>query len=271
VLQELLGVTALGTVAEMYTQSSGSHLDGKLIAAIEPRNPVAEAYRTIRTNLRFSTVDKTLHTLLITSAGAGEGKSLTAANLAVVMAQLGLSVILVDADLRRSTQHKLFHLAKQPGLSDALLAPNQSPCAYLQTVDIPNLSILTSGIEPPNPAELLGSQQMRRLLEQLQEQADVILLDTPPLLAVTDAAVLADYVHDVVLVVNAKRTHWEAAVRSVAALQRIGVHLCGVVLNELSRSARGYADYGGYYETYYRSTVRQRFPADDANSLQTDR
>ena len=217
-----------------------------------PRDPVTEAYRAIRTNLRFTTIDKTLRTLIITSANSGEGKSLTTANLAVVMAQLGLSVILIDADLRKPTQHRLFHLAQQPGLSNALLATNQHPHAYLQTVALPNLSILTSGIEPPNPAELLGSQQMKRLLEQLQEQADVILLDMPPLLAVTDAAVLASSVQDILLVVNAKRTPRAAFTRAVAVLQRVDAHLCGVILNEFSHTSRSYAYYEGYKDIYYK-------------------
>ena len=252
ILQEMLGTAFLGAIAEIRTQTSVDHLDAKLIAAVAPRDPVTEAYRAIRTNLRFTTIDKTLRTLIITSANSGEGKSLTTANLAVVMAQLGLSVILIDADLRKPTQHRLFHLAQQPGLSNALLATNQHPHAYLQTVALPNLSILTSGIEPPNPADLLGSQQMKRLLEQLQEQADVILLDMPPLLAVTDAAVLASSVQDILLVVNAKRTPRAAVTRAVAVLQRVDAHLCGVILNEFSHTSRSYAYYEGYKDIYYK-------------------
>ena len=172
---------------------------------------------------------------------------MTAANLAIVMAQLGLRVILVDADTRKPVQHKLFHLKRQPGLSDALLAEDTPPQHYLQKVDVPNLHILSSGMRAPNPAELLSSQRMQQLLAALHTVADVIIIDTPPLLVVTDAAVLASNGSDVVLVVNARRTQQNALLRAMSALQKIDAHLCGVIVNELSRSARGYAYYGEYY------------------------
>lgn len=246
-IEETLGATLLGAIDLIRTQSSHSHLNDKLITALEPRHPVAEAYRSIRTNLRFSTIDRRLHTLIITSSLAGEGKSVTAANLAIVMAQLGLRVILVDADTRKPVQHKLFHLKRQPGLSDALLAEETPPQHYLQKVDVPNLHILSSGMRAPNPAELLSSQRMQQLLAALHTVADVIIIDTPPLLVVTDAAVLASNGSDVVLVVNARRTQQNALLRAMSALQKIDAHLCGVIVNELSRSARGYAYYGDYY------------------------
>lgn len=251
VIQETLGATLLGAIDVIRTQSSNSNLSEKLITAVEPRHPVSEAYRSIRTNLRFSTIDSRLRTLIVTSSMASEGKSVTAANLAIVMAQLGLSVVLVDADTRKPTQHKLFHLSKQPGLSDALLAEEIPPQQYLHEVDIPNLRILPSGMTPPNPAELLSSQRMRHLIETLHAEADVVILDTPPLLVVTDAAVLASYVRDVVLVVNAKRTQRSVMMRAVDALQKIDAHICGVIVNELSRSSRGYSYYGDYYAGSY--------------------
>lgn len=246
-IQETLGATFLGAIDVIRTQSSNSSLSEKLIAAVEPRHPISEAYRSIRTNLRFSTIDRRLRTLIVTSPTASEGKSITAANLAIVMAQLELRVILVDADVRKPTQHKLFHLNKQPGLSDALLAENIAPQQYLHEVDIPHLRILTSGMAPPNPAELLSSQRMRQLLEALHTEADVVIVDTPPLLVVTDAAVLASYIRDVVLVVNAKRTQRSALARAMETLHKVDAHLCGVIVNELSRTARGYAYYGAYY------------------------
>ena len=192
-----------------------------------------------------------MRTLIVTSATPGEGKSVTAANLAIVMAQLGLRVVLVDADTRKPTLHKLFQLNRQPGLSDALLAEGTPPQHYWQKVDIPNLYILPSGIRPPNPAELLSSQRMRDFLAALHSEADVVILDSPPLLVVTDAAVLASNGCDVVLVVNARRTQQSALLRAAEALQRIEAHLCGVVMNELSRSARNYAYYGEYYANSY--------------------
>lgn len=255
-IEETLGATLLGTIDRIRTQSHHSHLSDKLITAIEPRHPVAEAYRSIRTNLRFSTIDRRLRTLIITSSLAGEGKSVTAANLAIVMAQLGLQVVLVDADTRKPVQHKLFHLNRQPGLSEALLAEGTPPQHYLQKVDIPNLHILPSGMKPPNPAELLSSQRMRQLVEALHTVADVVILDTPPLLVVTDAAVLASNGGDVVLVVNARRTQQNALVRAIESLHRIEAHLCGVIVNELSRSARSYAYYDNYYASSYQDDDR---------------
>ncbi len=250
-IEETLGATLLGAVDRIRPQSNHSHLNDKLITAVAPRHPISEAYRSIRTNLRVSTIDRRLRTLIVTSATPGEGKSVTAANLAIVMAQLGLRVVLVDADTRKPTLHKLFQLNRQPGLSDALLAEGTPPQHYWQKVDIPNLYILPSGIRPPNPAELLSSQRMRDFLAALHSEADVVILDSPPLLVVTDAAVLASNGYDVVLVVNARRTQQSALLRAAEALQRIEAHLCGVVMNELSRSARNYAYYGEYYANSY--------------------
>lgn len=250
-IQAGLGATFLGAIDVIHTQSSNSSLSEKLITAVEPRHPISETYRSIRTNLRFSTIDSQLRALLVTSPTAGEGKSVTAANLAIVMAQLGRTVVLIDADTRRPTQHKLFHLNKKPGLSEALLAAESTPQSYLYEVDVPNLRVLPSGMTPPNPAELLSSQRMRQLIETLLQEVDVVIVDTPPLLVVTDAAVLASYIRDVVLVVNAKRTQRSALARAIENLKKIDAHLCGVIVNELSRSARSYAYYGDYYANSY--------------------
>ncbi len=249
-LQLLLGTTVLGAIDIIPDLGNRQELSNSLITAIKPRHPITEAYRSIRTNLRFSAIDTKLHALLVTSSNPGEGKSVTAANLAIAMAQFELSVILIDADLRKPMVHKLFQLAKQPGLSETLL-DETNPQRYLQEVGIPNLRVMTSGQEPPNPAELLGSQRMGRLIEQLYEAADVLIFDTPPVLAVTDAAVLAAHVPDVVLVVNAKRTQRSAAMRATEALHRIDARLLGVVINELSRSSRSYSYYGDYQSAGY--------------------
>jgi len=251
VIQEALGATFLGAIDVIRTKNSSNRFNERLITALEPRHPIAESYRSIRTNLRFSTIDRKLHTLLITSSVAGEGKSVTAANLAIVMAQLGLSVVLIDADMRKPTQHKLFQLNKQPGLSDALLAEGVTPQQYLHEVDIPNLHLLPSGVTPPNPAELLSSKRMQQLIEELHADADVVLIDTPPILLVTDAAVLTSEVSDVVLVVNARKTQRSALARAIESLRKIDAHLCGVIANELDRSSRSYFYYGEYYADQY--------------------
>ncbi len=255
-IQDAFGMTFLGAIDSIHSQNdSPNTLNERLITALQPRHPISESYRSIRTNLRFSTIDRKLRTLLVTSSMSGEGKSITTANLAIVMAQLGLSVVLIDADMRKPTQHKLFHLNKQPGLSDALLAEETPIQTYLHKVDIPNLYLLPSGITPPNPAELLSSKRMQRLIEDLHAEADVVIIDTPPILLVTDATVLASDVRDVVLVVNAKRTQRSALSRSVESLHKIDAHICGVIVNELSRSSRSYSYYGEYYaqdySTYY--------------------
>lgn len=254
VIQDSLGVTILGAV-DVIASPSSAQSNASLITLREPRHPISESYRSIRTNLRFSTVDRKLETMLVTSAMSGEGKSLTAANLSIVMAQLGLSVVLIDGDMRKPSQHTRFQLRRQPGLSDALIAEDDLLSNYLQNVEIPNLQILTSGATPPNPAELLSSQRMQQLIAELHKQADVVIIDTPPLLLVTDAAVLTDGVRDVIVVANAKRTQLSSLTRTIESLRRIDAHICGVIVNELSRSSRGYSYYGEYYAqpygTYY--------------------
>jgi capsular exopolysaccharide synthesis family protein len=199
----------------------------------------------LRTNLQFSTVDRPFKTLLITSANPTEGKSTTLANLAVVMAQAGLSVIAVDSDLRRPLLHKIFRLPNAEGLTNALLHSNPEPDAYLQATDVENLQVLTTGPLPPNPAELLGSERMKGLVAHLKGKADILLFDSPPSLAVADAAILAAQLDGVLLVVDAGSTRRELVTRAVEGLNKIGANLLGVALNRLS--SRG----GGYYYYYY--------------------
>lgn len=204
-----------------------------LITISNPRSPIAEAYRTLRTNLEFSNLDKSLRTLLVTSAGAEEGKSTTLANLAVTIAQSGKRVVLVDADLRRPTQHQIFGLKNNAGLSDmvrddALLA--QPP---LQESGVQNLKVLTSGQLPPNPAEILGSKRMSEIVAALLEHADMLLFDAPPLLAVTDAAVLSSKVDGVLLVVSAGKTKRESAKKAQMQLEKINARILGAVVNNV--------------------------------------
>ena len=222
-----------------------------LITALQPRHPITEAYRSLRTNLQFSSVDATLHSLLVTSATPGEGKTTTAANLAVVLAQSGLTVLLVDADIRKPQQHKVFQVPKSPGLTDALLAGEAPPDLFIRQTMVPNLRILTSGKEAPNPAELLGSQRMHQLIETLRQQVDMIIFDAPPLLAVTDAQVLARETQGVLLVINTEKTPRAMIARAAESLQRANAHLFGTVLNRLARSPRSYYYYYDSYSYYY--------------------
>lgn len=222
-----------------------------LITAHQPRHPITEAYRSLRTNLQFSSVDDTLHSLLVTSATPGEGKTTTAANLAVVLAQSGRSVLLVDADIRKPQQHKVFQLPKSPGLTDALLAGEAPLDLFIRQTMVPNLRILTSGKEAPNPAELLGSQRMHQLVEALGKEVDILIFDAPPLLAVTDAQVLARETQGVLLVINTEKTPRAMIARAAESLHRANARLFGTVLNRLARSPRSYYYYYDSYSYYY--------------------
>jgi capsular exopolysaccharide synthesis family protein len=218
-------------------------------AALQPMSPFAEAYRTLRTSLQFSNLDTNRRTLLVTSAVAEEGKTTTIANLGVVMAQAGRKVLLVDADLRRSMLHRVFHLPDQPGLTDLLLADAAPDESCLTATAISNLYVLPSGPLPPTPSELLGSERMNKLIGQLCTLADIVLFDSPPVLAVTDAAVLASHADGVLLVVESGRTPKEEARKALHSLQSVGARVLGTVLTQCKVEGRDY-----YYR---RAGVRQ--------------
>jgi len=206
--------------------------DTKLVTMLAPRSPVAEAYRTLRTNIQFSSLDVPLRTLLATSSGPDEGKSTTIANLAVAMAQAEQRVILVDCDLRRPVQHELFGLANRAGLTNLFLEEGD-PQPLLQETPQPGLWVLTSGPLPPNPAELVGSRKMERIIEALKSSADIVLFDTPPVLAVTDAAVLATKLDAAILVVRAGKSKRDLARKARDTLLKVNARLLGVVLNDV--------------------------------------
>jgi succinoglycan biosynthesis transport protein ExoP len=234
----------------------GEKLAEKLITTKHPKSPISEAYRVLRTNLQFSSLDEPVRTLLITSPNPVEGKSTTVANLGVVMAQTGKSVIVVDADLRRPVLHRIFGVENEQGLTDALLSAEPSLDGHLQPTGVDNLRLLTTGPLPPNPSELLGSQRMATLIERLKEQADVVLFDSPPSLAVTDASVLATQTDGVLIVADAGRTRRTLAKESVARFQQVGANLLGVVLNRLRVGRSGYYYY--YYYYYYGDGKKRR-------------
>jgi len=203
-----------------------------LIAITNPRSPVAEAYRQLRTNIQFSTLDKPLKTLLVTSTGPEEGKSTTLANLAVTIAQTGSTVILADCDMRRPTIHQLFGIKNGTGLTSVLIDSSAKDFP-LEDSGIPNLRILPSGPLPPNPSELLGSRRMTELIDQLKAQADFVLFDSPPIIAVTDAAVLATKMDGVLLIIKAGVTKRELAKKAKDLLEKVNANLLGVVLNNV--------------------------------------
>jgi len=215
-----------------------------LVTFTDPRSPVAEAYRQLRTNIQFSSLDRPLRTLLVTSTSQEEGKSTTLANLAVTIAQTGNNVVLVDCDLRRPSLHEIFGLSNASGLTNVVMegTPSQLP---LQESGIPNLQVLTSGPLPPNPAELLGSQRMVEVIDQLRERAGYILCDSPPVIAVTDAAVLATRMDGVLLVLRAGRTKRELAQKAKAILEKVNANLVGVVLNNVKYDSSLHHYYAG--------------------------
>jgi len=206
---------------------------------------VAEAYRVLRTNLQFAGVGKANSVFMVTSTEAGEGKTTTLANLGAVLAQAGKQVILVDTDLRRSTLHQVFGMANSIGLTSMLLDESLGVHDVVVPTHIPNLRLLTSGPRPPNPAELLEHPRMDEIIALLRADADLVILDTPPVLAVADATIMSSRVDGVVMVVLMGGTRTELCRRAVQALRQVNARLMGAVMNKVTHSR------GGYYYYYY--------------------
>ncbi|KZL89715.1 CpsD/CapB family tyrosine-protein kinase [Clostridium magnum] len=219
-----------------------------IISVKSPKSPIAEAYRTLRTNIQFSSFDNKIQTIVVTSSGPGEGKSTTASNLAVVMAESGSKTILIDCDQRKPRLHKVFLTTNERGISDLLVGKVKFEEAVQET-KVPNLSILTSGTRPPNPSELLGSSKMRAFIDALKERYEYIIIDTPPIIAVTDAQLLASHADGSLLVIASSQAEREAAVKAKELLQKVNAKILGVVLNKLEVQEKGY--YGYYYHYYY--------------------
>ncbi|HEY68338.1 MAG TPA: CpsD/CapB family tyrosine-protein kinase [Thermoflexia bacterium] len=213
-----------------------------LITLTDPRSPAAEAYRTLRTNLTFAALDKPIETLIVTSAAPGEGKSTVLANLAVTMAQGERRTILVDADLRRPGLHEIFGVANDRGLTTMIVEEAAMDDPPLIDVGVDNLWLVPSGPIPPNPADILGSRRMEEVIAALKSRADIVLFDAPPIIAVTDAAVLGTKVDGVLLIVCAGRTRREHAQRARELLERVHVRIVGAVLNNAPRDVT----LGGY-------------------------
>lgn len=247
------GMSTLGHITDIPGDSSFE----RLITFHTPRDPISEAFRVLRTNLSFSAVDGGLKTMLVTSSSPGEGKSNTAANLAVVIAQTGKRVLVVDADLRRPTQHKVFELPNNQGLTTAVV-DSQTPLQHhIQKTAISQLFVMTSGPIPPNPSELLNSQRMHQVCETLSETFDLIIFDTPPVLTVADATILSTMVNGVLIIVDAGNTRRGALHDAWDRLQQSNAPVFGVVLNRLKKSRGGYYYYH-YYEAYEEETRHQR-------------
>ena len=213
----------------------------------------AEAYRVLRTNLLFSRKDEKFNTLVIVSAGAGEGKSTTTINLATVFAQAGNRVLIVDSDLRRPTMHKLFKVANSLGLTNYLLKQN-TLAEIVQTTSIPSLDFMASGKLPNSSMGILGSAQMKEMIAELKQRYDFIFFDSPPILGVSDASILASEVDLVVQVVQYRRYPQPMTIRAKRMIEKVGGNLIGIVLNNINMSQdEGYYYYSGYYHDYYYS------------------
>ncbi|MBN2371681.1 MAG: polysaccharide biosynthesis tyrosine autokinase [Vicinamibacteria bacterium] len=245
-----LGAPFLGMIPAVPVLRA-SETAAALVLLQEPLSAAAEAYRVLRTNLLFSSPEATERIFVVSSAGAGDGKTTITANLSAALAQNGARVLAIDSDLRRPTLHQRFGLKKAPGLSD-LIVGNCPLAEALQNTKISGLQFIGCGYIPPNPAELLGSQSMKDLLVLLRKRFDWVLLDTPPLLGMADASVLAPFVDGMALVVTAERSTRPALLRGIDQISAVGGKLTGVILNKVDLERNSYY-YGRYYGEYFRS------------------
>lgn len=253
VLEQEFGLSTLGFVPSFKIKDGPE----TLIMVTQPRSPVAEAYRQIRTNIQYAGISRDLKKLLITSANAGEGKTLTSANVAIALAQAGSRVILVDTDMRRPKLHRLFNYANTCGITNLLLGMNEAENC-LQITMVPNLRLLSSGPVPPNPAELLGSQRMSELTDWLAEQADFVVFDSPPLLAVTDSVLLSQMADATLLVAQSGKTAYQALAVAARRVLDVNGYIAGVLLNQVSQK-HGYG-YSYYYQQDYYQQGTQTYP-----------
>ena len=238
------GIPILGMITRY--KSNGS----PLITIKQPRAPVSEAFRSLRTNLEFAAVDSPLKTILITSPSPQDGKTTIVSNLACVIAQSNRSVVVVDADLRRPQIHKYFQLMNRLGLSNQLLRPHDRVDGSLQDTELAGLKVITSGRLPPDPSELLGSNKMQEMMNSLTGQFECVILDSPPVLVVTDAVVLAPRVNGVIIVVKPSVTKRAELQHVIEQMNQVNARLLGVVLNDVDVGRSRYYYYRRYSSSY---------------------
>jgi polysaccharide biosynthesis transport protein len=261
-LTERLGLIAIGHIAFV---PPGKGRRAELVALVS-QSPASEAYKALRTSLLFSTIDQELKTVVITSPGPGEGKSRTAANLAVVLAGAGHTTLLIDADFRRPSQHKNFGRIRNVGLSNLILQDVAENEAIVAVDQVPNLWLATTGPIPPNPSELLGSGRTKEVLARLRAAFTYVIIDTPPVNAVTDAAILASVANGTILVVEQGRTSFPALRHAKQLLDRVGAHTLGVVMNKVRGSAGSYSYEYGYYGTPSNGSEREPSPSSESET-----
>lgn len=224
--------------------------ENQLITYSDPRSPITEAYRTLRTNIQFSGLDKEIKTILVTGATPECGKSTTTANLGVIMAQAGTRVLLADADLRKPTLQKIFSIDNNRGLTHLLINEDLSFERFISRTQVENLHILTSGHIPPNPAELLGSARMRNIVKILSGAYDVIIFDSPPILAVTDASLIARMVDATIIVLDYARVTRDQAILARDQLHKVQANIIGTIINGMRMK-----EMGSHYYYYYSRDV----------------
>jgi len=258
---EHIGLEVLGTIPEMkFGKSSagrrrGAHvsssdeeqIDACIVTHYDPKSPISEAYRALRTNFQFATIQQKAKTLMVTSAVPGEGKTTTAANLAVTMADQGMRVLLIDTDLRRPNVHRVLRMERGPGLADVLRAGVDYK-SVMRPTRVENLWIVSSGRVPPNPSELIGSERMKRFVAQVGQDFDIVICDSPSILVVTDPVLLATHVDAILLVVSVENASRETILRGKKLLESASAQIAGVVLNGVKATRRHYYYYYYYYE-----------------------
>lgn len=223
------------------------------ISIVHPNSPVTESFRTIRTNIQFSSVVNEVQVIVFTSTLPSEGKTSTTSNVAVVSAQAGKRVLLIDADMRKPQIHHRFQISNLDGLSSVLIRERNSGQCIVET-NVLNLYILPSGPIPPNPSEMLSSRMFARFIEECRKDFDLILIDSPPVLSVTDALLLSQVADGVVFVIDAHQTNRVQAKRAVAALEQVNAKILGAVLNRVDKRDSGYA-YSYYYSAEESASV----------------
>ncbi len=271
-IKEHLGVPFLGMVPEVEVRGATTGMRPQTPPQVikNPNSAVADAYRVLRTNLIFTSAERTGRAAVVTSANPGEGKTTTVANLAAALAHNGAKVLAIDADLRRPTLYQHFGLQKTPGLTD-LIVGKATASQVIQTTRIEGLQLLSCGYQPPNPAELLGSPMMKQVLEALRSHYEWLLLDTPPALAMADTAVLSALVEGVVLVLAAEQATRPSVARAIDQVHGVGGKVIGTVLNKVNLERNSYyysQHYGEYYRSYYaEKSVRSRGTEEVARRL----
>lgn len=266
---EKKGLAILGIIPDMFSENPKESVrrmtkpsvgvtdnSRRLITYEDPKSPISENYRSLRTNVTYaSTIDRKIKSLLISSSQPGEGKSTTVANLAIAFAQLRMKTLLVDADLRKAVQHNVFGHPRAPGLSEYLIGSASDLELLIHPTKVENLSILTAGAMSPNPSELLGSDVMSKLIDHLEGVYDMVLFDSPPIIAVTDASMISNELDAIAIVVKAGKTERSAVDRALDTIKNVKAPLIGAILNGANPESLGgkYAYYYSYYNYYYHS------------------